>query len=390
SISKINNFYQNRVMIHGNVKKAGIYELKNGMKVKDLILLADSLEEQTFSKGFIYRILLNKKKEILSFDPNRAMTEDPKDNLLLENEDSLVVYRAGEFDSTKYVQIAGQVRRPGRYLRTENLTLSDLIVMAGGMTKQASYDSIEISRIDTTKINNFTKTKLVSITPDYWKNIEGQTYKLEDLDFVFIPRNPKIGEIKIVGIWGMVKFPGYYTLTNNQDRIATIINRAGGLREGAYLEASTYFRVGKGAGRVPIDMKRAVENPESPDNLLVNGGDSIFVSLKDDIVYVKGEVYVPNPVVYKPGASIDYYIGQAGGYNEEANESGTSAFLPTGKKWQPSWFIFPNPDIIPGSVIYVPKKIERPSDTLPLIRDIVTILASLAAITVSVVAISKR
>jgi hypothetical protein len=82
-------------------------------------------------------------------------------------------------------------------------------------------------------------------------------------------------------------------------------------------------------------------------------------------------------------------VQNAGGYTEEAEDSRTLVFLPSGKKWEPASFFFPDPEILPGSAIYVPRKVEKPDTTLPIIRDILTITASLAAIIVSVVAISK-
>ncbi|HEX7573545.1 MAG TPA: hypothetical protein VF514_10650, partial [Bacteroidota bacterium] len=67
---------------------------------------------------------------------------------------------------------------------------------------------------------------------------------------------------------------------------------------------------------------------------------------------------------------------------EEAEESNTVVFLPGGKKWE-------HGDILPGSSILVPKKIEKPDTLLPIIRDLATILVSLAALTVAVIQVTK-
>jgi flagellar L-ring protein precursor FlgH len=71
---------------------------------------------------------------------------------------------------------------------------------------------------------------------------------------------------------------------------------------------------------------------------------------------------------------MDYYVDNAGGYTEEADYGKTVVFLPSGKKWDASAFFFPDPDILPGSSVYVPRKIEKPDTTLPVIRDILTIV----------------
>lgn len=390
TIKKINEEYQNRVSIHGNVHKPGFFEFKPAMKVKDLIIKADSLDGSTFYKALLFRMMPNKKRSMLSFDPNRAMADDPVHNIAIENEDSVIVYKENEFFRTRTVAIAGSIRKPGTYSRSENMTLTQLIVLAGGLLETATTNGIEISHVDTTNIQRYAVTEKISIPKEYWNQDEASQYFLRDLDFVFIPHDPFIGEIKTVVVAGMVKFPGVYPVQGLNDRLADIIQRAGGIREGAYLEAGEYYRASKSTGKVPLDMKNAVENPSSPDNLIVGDGDSIYIGQRDDIVFVRGEVYVPSPVIYKKGSSLEYYIEQAGGYTEEANEDGAVAFLPTGKKWESNFFIFPDPDIMPGSTIYVPKKVEKVDTTFPYIRDIVTILASLAAITVSVVSISKQ
>ena len=47
-------------------------------------------------------------------------------------------------------------------------------------------------------------------------------------------------------------------------------------------------------------------------------------------------------------------------------------------------------ELLPGSAIFVPRKIEKEDKTLPIIRDLATILASLAAITVALVQVTRR
>lgn len=103
----------------------------------------------------------------------------------------------------------------------------------------------------------------------------------------------------------------------------------------------------------------------------------------EDVVRVYGAVFVPSAILYKPGEDDDYYIEQAGGFTDEADESRVYTLLPGGKKWEGG-------DILPGSAVYVPPKIEKEDNTLPIIRDLVTILASMAAITVALVQVTRR
>jgi len=51
--------------------------------------------------------------------------------------------------------------------------------------------------------------------------------------------------------------------------------------------------------------------------------------------------------------------------------------------------LFTSNEILPGSSIFVPRKVEKEDKTLPILRDVVTILASLAALTVAMVQVTK-
>ena len=118
-------------------------------------------------------------------------------------------------------------------------------------------------------------------------------------------------------------------------------------------------------------------------------GDSIYVAYLEDLVNVKGEVFVPSFVVYKKGESVNYYITQAGGYKEEADKGKVVVFLPGGKKWESGTWPFPDPEILPGSLVYVPTKVEKEDKTLPILTAWATVMASLAAITVAIVQVTK-
>ena len=114
-----------------------------------------------------------------------------------------------------------------------------------------------------------------------------------------------------------------------------------------------------------------------------------MVSFQQEVVMVRGEVFVPSAVVYRKGASLSYYLDQAGGMKEEADDDRVVVTLPNGRKWDSGWFIFPDPDILGGSTIFVPVKIEKENKTLPVLRDWATITLSLAAIIIGIVQITK-
>jgi len=375
--------FQNRVVIGGSVNKPGPFQLLPGMRVADLIRAADSLSLSSFSeRGTLFRTLPNLRKQVFGFNPRLALAGGERDNLLLQNEDSVVIYRESQFSPRHTVRIFGAVQKPGEYPRLDEMHIADLVVMAGGLADAASIVGWELSRVDTTDLRRYAHIIKVDSRKEYWEEGIPDDLPLHDLDVLFIPFNPKISLQKFVRISGFVMFPGVYAISTEGERLADIFRRAGGVRPGAYLEGSRLFRKFNNAGLVPLDFRNAIDDPQARDNLVVYDGDSIHVAYTEDVVYVSGEVYVPSPVLFEEGEGLSYYIQQAGGYKEEAEEGNTVVFLPGGKKWE-------HGDILPGSTILVPKELDKPDTTLPILRDLATILASLAAITVALIQVSK-
>jgi protein involved in polysaccharide export with SLBB domain len=307
---------------------------------------------------------------------------DEDHNIPLRNEDSVVIYPDSQFHPQYGVSVYGAVHNPGTYLRHDSMTVSDLVLLAGGLLEGAVTSGWELSRLDTTEINTYTHVVKVDIGSDYWNADRSSEIMLTDFDVLMVPFDPRSTPQKFVEVAGYVMYPGRYSIRREGERLSEILARAGGMRSGAYLEGSRLFRRFNNAGLVPINFREAVEDIQSRDNIVLYEGDSIHVAFLEDVVYVSGEVYVPSPVLYKEGADLDYYIEQAGGFKEDAEEGSTVAFLPGGKKWEDG-------EILPGSSVFVPRKIDKPDTTLATIASLATVLASLAAMTASIVAVSR-
>jgi polysaccharide biosynthesis/export protein len=262
------------------------------------------------------------------------------------------------------------------------MTVSDLVMAAGGLMEGAMTTGWELARLDTVDVKTYTQLMKIGGDNEYWRNIGPKGVHLEDFDVLTIPFDPRFSTQKFVVMTGYVTYPGTYAIQYEGERMADIFRRAGGLRPGAYLQGSRLIRKFNNAGLIPLDFTQALQMQNARDNVVMYDGDSINVAYTEDVVYVSGEVYVPSPVLYAEGEGLSYYIDQAGGYKEEAEKSNTAVFLPGGKKWDRG-------EILPGSTILVPRKIEKEDKTLPIVRDLVTILASLAAITVALVQVTK-
>ena len=420
-IDTVNDLPQNRVVIAGDIREPGVYEVTGpGMTVKDLVMKADSLMPGAFAgKATLIRTLPSQKQEILSFNLARAMKGDPADNLVLENRDSVHVFSEADFLPTRTVTIAGQVRNPGTYTRLRDMTLTDLIIDAGGLTDSATTKNIEITRMDTINSNIFATKFTVNLPDKYWNVRREDDFMLGDYDRVLVKADSSTKFPLTVAVSGEVAFPGTYTILYRGERLASFITRAGGLRTSAYTEGmylvrknpqlnilkavsipdTAFLGIYQGqpiidrsqfneefGNRIPIQWSDIENDTSSIYNLQLMPGDSLVVPTDPGTITVAGDVGLPSTVPYKKGAGLGYYIKQAGGYTTTSGNGKEIVLLPNGQKWYPSgWFFVPNPKILAGSIIYVPSEVRAPSANIwPTIRDIITVVSSTAVLILTI------
>lgn len=420
TIPTINNMPQNKVTISGDVRQPGVYELTPGMTVRDLIVSADSLFPDAFmNKATLVRTLPSEKKEVIAFNLAKAMSGDPANNVLLENRDVVQIYKDNTFFPTRAVSIAGEVNKPGSYPRLRNMTLTDLIIDAGGLTELATTKNIEITRMDTVSSYIYAQKYTVSLPSDYWNVPREKDFKLQDYDRVLVLPDSAKKFPQTVAVSGEVAFPGTYTILTRGEKLSDFIKRAGGLKSNAYTEGmyvvrknsvlsvlksiaipdTAFFANYQGeplinrsqfnnefGDRIPILWKRVENNPSSIYNVPLDPGDVIVVPKDPHTVTVAGDVGLPSTVPYKEGEGPGYYIKQAGGYTPTSGNGKEIVILPNGQKWYPSgWFFIPDPKILAGSIIYVPSEIRAPSaDVWPTIRDIITVVSSTAVLILTI------
>ncbi|HQT92020.1 MAG TPA: SLBB domain-containing protein, partial [Candidatus Kryptobacter bacterium] len=221
-----------------------------------------------------------------------------------------------------------------------------------------------------------------------------------------------------VYVKGQVAFPGEYTILYSGERLLDFIKRAGGFKPTAYPEGiyvmrqnpelnilrpvqisdTTFLRAYQGepiinrtqfneqfGSRISVIWKDIQDNPSSIYNIRLMPNDTIVVPQNSHTVTVAGDVGLPSTVPYREGASLSYYIEQAGGYTSTSAEGKAIVILPNGMKWRPSgFFLIPNSDILAGSTIYVPSHVETTTDVWPVIRDIITVVSSTAVLVLTI------
>ncbi|MAF27458.1 MAG: SLBB domain-containing protein [Gemmatimonadota bacterium] len=372
---------RNYVEIRGHVRMPGTFELKEGMRVRDLVMRADSLKGEAYlARAFVVRTREDFTRETLTFDLGAAIAGADAENIPLEAWDEVAVYSIWDLRDRETVRVTGAVRRPGEYERTDRMTLGELLVRAGGFEEHAFTEEVEVSRVypengDRTRIADVFR---VEIAEGFLESGDLPAFALENHDHVFVRKLPHWELQRNVMVTGEVLFPGAYTLRTPTETLADVLDRAGGLLETAYPEGFRMERKFGGAGRVSVDLVKALADRDSDQNLVLASGDELMVPERPMTVKVSGAVGLPTSLVYRAGKGIGFYVRNAGGYLDTAKRSEVKIVYSTGRaeKVRRFWF---DPGVEPGSQIVVPAMAEEEgTDWGEVVRDVTAVLASLA------------
>lgn len=437
TVEPILDRYENKVAINGAVFRPGNYELTKGLTLSQLIKQADGLKEDAFmNRGYIMRLNVDNTSSILPFNVADVVKPGSESDIMLQREDVVNISSIFDLRDEYKVTISGEVRNPGIFGYADNMTVKDLIQMAGGFNEGASPDNIEIARrIKTTDLNQKTAplSEVFRISLDKGLNITDSGFALQPFDVVIIRSREGYMSQQQVNIIGEVLHPGIYTIQSKDERISDIIKRAGGLTAFAYAKgaslkrgpsgsAGSYNPLGdadeeklrnlnmarlnqKGADSsaislsannsfsnlVGIELEKILKTPYSKFDLLLENGDEIRIPTQLQTVKVTGEVLRPISVAYLPGKPFKYYINSAGGFSRRAFRRGSFVSYPNGAVAATKKPLFVNnyPAITPGSEISVPVRAERKTVGFEAWVGISTAVASLAAIIVTLLKSTK-
>jgi protein involved in polysaccharide export with SLBB domain len=379
------------------------------MRLSEAIRLAGGPKPDVYLDQVLVTRLLPDSTRVQLRSRLRDSTGAVTDDLPLAEDDEVRLFSRSEFRPERYVAVTGAVRKPGRLPYREGMTLRDALLEVKGLTEDALLTEAEIARLpeDTARIaGRVAKTVRVPLDSTYLfeRGPDGRylgppgiaappagaaEVTLRPYDNVLIFRQPDWELQRSVSITGQVRYPGRYALLTRTDRLTDLIERAGGLTKEAYPEGIQFFRSVDRGGRIGIDLPRALRDRQSRENLILAGGDSIFIPEYIPVVYVRGSVNAPQSVNYNPGKDLDYYIAAAGGYHRDADRGRAYVTQPNGKVESVARrFLLPDgkPKPLAGAAIFVPQRDPtQRRDWVALAGSVAQILASLTAIVVVVV-----
>lgn len=399
-VDEILDRFQNRVQINGAVFRPGAYELSEGLTLSELIRKAEGLKEDAFpSRGYITRLKSDLTTEIISFSTLDIISGKIPD-IPLKREDIIQIPSIFDLREAYTFTIDGEVRSPGTFPYSENNTLEDLILKAGGLKEGATSKRIEISR----RVKNADPLSDTTVTAQvFYVTIDPQLkeasrFVLEPFDIVNVRPAPGYQVQKQVRIEGEVLYPGNYTIANKNERISDLVKRAGGLTAFAYPEGASLKRTSESFTEadkekesyklrqfetlqkaasdsseinlhdvsirnnyVGINLPRILKRPHTNYDLLLEDGDVINIPKELQVVKVSGEVLSPNSVLYLPSKSFKSYVNQGGGFTSKALRKRSYIIYANGSVASTRKFLLFNnyPEVKPGSEIFVPRKEEK-------------------------------
>jgi protein involved in polysaccharide export with SLBB domain len=434
SVFPIDRSLYRLVSLEGNVRRPGQYELKPGMRVKDLIEQAEGLLPGTYmERADLARFHDGRQSETVPLDLKRMLAADPEQNLPLGQFDRVIVYHQLDVQPRPLVQITGEVYRPGVFELTPNMRVSDL-VFKGNPTRQASRRNAEMYRADPGRTVKVIPLDLERILANLRTEDD---LSLTDRDHIFIRELAEGVEKRVVTISGRVRYPGEYAITP-AERLSRLLERAGGFLPEAFPKGAVFTResirqierlqlekflrtqeqtllaesaattagaveltTGEKAevttaqtsittqrrellrslaastllGRISVRLETPEKLQGTPDDVLLEHGDSLFIPQQPTSVLVIGAVRNSISILHKEDENIEYYIARAGGPTREADLDQTYILKADGSAL--ASFVKLR-KIEPGDAIVVPISTEPRIRTIPLLKDLATIAGGFA------------
>lgn len=379
------------VAVTGAVRDPGEYAFDESLRVSDVIYLSGGLTKDATDIGYIIRTDSTNQllKEYLRFDVAAAVNNPGSvEDLVLAPNDRLQILSKSTFTDLSNVTVTGAVRNPGNYQFDSTLTLKDVLTLAGGLKLEASYSRIDVFRLMLEQ-DQPTRTIVATLQVDDDYNPIGQPgFRLQPYDIISVRQVPDFDPIETVTLQGEVLYPGVYALASDNEKLQSVIQRAGGLTPESFPEGATLFRNEENTGYIVTRLKRALRNHNSHYNYVLKPGDVITVPKAKDLVTINlgntraAEMYPDKMlaggkinVAKIGGRRAKWYIKHyAAGFGENASRSRVIVEHPNGELRRTRSFLFFHitPKLKKGSVVtvgskpYKPEKVKAPKERKPV------------------------
>jgi len=413
SFISLENIRDVSVLLSGDVFNPGVYTLNGSSNMLHALNVAGGIS----SYGSYRNIRLIRDNKVIE-------TLDIYDILINGMSTSRNRLRSGDIifvdPRNNVITLEGAFKREFSYELLAEENLFDAIKYANGLSIDADLSNIFLYRILDGEIKSIPITNI-----SQFKNIESR-----DQDRVFVRRH----SFRNIKISGAVIRPGNYKMIEGEN-IFDLIEEAGGYTQNAFPEGAIYLNeqakdinesateklynefidglidiLQKSSGQMDItplitlseQIKNSTPNGrividllDDSSEIIIKNDDSIFIPEKSSSVFIFGEVLNDGALIYEKGADLEFYLDEASGLTDQADTQDIFIMYPNGqtKQFNRKRNLFASKSqeitIEPGSVIYVPKKIDNALSSRLTAQAYATILGQVALAIASVNSINQ-
>jgi len=241
TVGRIIDRYSNRIQIKGAVFRPGIFSLTEGLTLTQLIKNADGLKGDAYTqRASILRTKGDLSAEVLEVNLQAVLAGSQAD-VLLQREDVVRISSIYDVQNERYIQILGEVKRPGTYPYAEGMTPEELILTAGGLQESANLNDIEIARrLEDSDGGTLSDILTTAVNSDL--SFNPNAIALQPFDQVIVRKRANFTMQRLVSVEGQVNSPGIFAIQTSVDRISDLVKRAGGINQFAYTKGATLIR----------------------------------------------------------------------------------------------------------------------------------------------------
>lgn len=392
---------QNIVSIAGMVKHPGLFERTDSMTIKSLILRGELLPQNVYLKrANLFRRYSDNREEIIAVNLTAVM--EGRQIVELCDHDSLHIYSIDDIKPKSFVYIDGEVKNPGEYRLYDNMSVNDLIFLAGNYNRGAYHFGIELAR------TNF--DGIVDLMSIDLSNPDASEVLLMEDDRIYVRKRPGWLRHRMITIEGEVKFPGRYSLRSQEETLYDLIRRTGGFTESAFPRGIVFQRQSvaenlkrknfaqiiadsqpvkedslgnikkmelvrfdpERMNRIIIDIEKLMTSDGEKDNISLQGDDYIFIPKIPTGISIMGSIGINGTIKYSPNKKVKYYIERAGNFTRQADKGGTRLIKADGRAFSGGGILGKKVDV--GDAIIVPMHIKKERNWLKTISTSISII----------------
>ena len=315
--------YSQRVVVDGEVKRPGIFEMKKGETFFDLLNFASGFNEFAYTASVNVMQKTGKEFKVHDINESEFNSYQPQSGDVFR-----ITKILNRFENR--IKIEGAVFRPDYYSFTEGMRISDLVARAEGLKEDAYSKRARIIRLKSDLTTEIVNADLsAALSGDLNEDIE---LKREDIVTVYSILD-FMEEYKVT-IDGEIKNPGEYEYFENIT-LNDLIVQVGGLT-GSASKRVEIARVIKSDAIDDADPKRielieleiTADNNEQIKNFILKPFD--VINIRRIAVYEKPQMVLINGAVAYPGKyvlankkeTVYNVVMRAGGLTSIANLNG--------------------------------------------------------------------